>query len=70
MANYQSNLGDRVNKKKKSGKPFNFQKGGLHQKTGTPEGESISEEKKEMAEEGAFGAKAKMAAQFSKGKGK
>jgi len=68
MANYQSNLGDRVNKKGK--KKFNFKKGGLHQKTGTPEGESISEEKKEMAEAGAFGSKAVLAAKFSKGKGK
>jgi len=65
MANYQSNLGDRV---KKKGKKTNFQKGGLHRKTGTPEGEPIPEDKREAAKAGMFGKKAQLAEKFSKGK--
>lgn len=50
---------------KKAGmKPLKFKVGGLHESTGTPQGEKIPESKVQAAASGSLGAKAQKQAQF------
>jgi hypothetical protein len=47
-------------------KTITFNKGGLHESTGTPQGQPIPAAKKEEALEGELGKKAKMQALFAR----
>lgn len=46
-------------------KPITFQKGGLHQSTGTPQGQKIPASKRAAARSGAYGPKAKKQEMFA-----
>ncbi len=52
--------------KKKGQKQITFEKGGLHESTGTPQGETIPASKKVAALAGEYGPKAEKQAQFAK----
>lgn len=59
-------VGGTVTIKAKDKKPLKFEKGGLHESTGTPQGEKIPAKKMQKALAGGYGEKAQKQARFAK----